>query len=159
MDVTVINNKIDEMNRRAKMESARVRAHNLISNLNEEFGTAMYPRPYIYTHVTELAKHLYIELNMRNELREMVYQYSAMPWRELTLEEIKLLGDLIEYSLHGLIKYDSKTFTFHYDGEPSYYERYMLELNNWKAQSWWRRLVTTKPAMVYPIYINPSKAV
>ena len=149
---------------KAAYESTRKvdRLNLCIEELNMKFGGANDVLSFdIFTYSTNTvtAWSQTIPIELYDTAKVFFKTLDDTLWNDIASEDIKMAGELVSEIFKNQILYDSKTFTFHYDGEPSNYERYMLELSNWEARSWWRRLVTTKPAIVYPTYINPSKVV
>lgn len=139
MNPDSIDAKINEFKHRFIVAEQAEAYRTKLAALNDYFGGSQYISTYLMTRVRIMAEHLDITLVDEDTLARLIESMSKHALVSYSPADIKMLGDFIEYNLHGLVKYDSKTFSFYCKDTLSPYETYIADVKYWKSLSWWKR--------------------
>lgn len=150
---------------KAAYESTRKvdRLNLCIEELNMKFGGANDVLSFdIFTYSTNTvtAWGQTIPIELYDTAKAFFKTLDDTLWNDIASEDIKMAGELVSEIFKHQILYDSKTFTFYLSTDYGQSESYRILMEEWNRLSWWRKVFcsSSKPKLLYPLYIDKNKA-
>lgn len=162
IDTQSVYDRLEEVARQKEAKAKKVEQQDRLTWLNSQFGRDReYMGNGLFNNSLLIARQLSIEIDtsIKTAAHKFFDTFQYMKWDNMSAVDIKMAGDLIAAIVHPHILYDERSFSFYYEGEDSASVVFDRLMDAYKNLSWWKQLITTKPAMIYPTHIGPSKLI
>ncbi len=165
MDAQVIKDRLVDLAVEKRNQQLAKQRLERLQILNYNFGRNQKTVGWMMVHnAKEIAKELglTVDYELSHAAGEFYEFFRYNEWNQLRPEDIKMAGDVIAAMLSPVIKYDSGSFSFYYDGEESASECFGKLYAAWKALPRWKRAWLAFnngiPSMEWPPHISKDKA-